>query len=180
MCMGGLLFVVFLYLVGANFKITRESPVADMPSEGEGLTLKNIHYTQNNPHDEVKWTLDAKEVRFSQDKQHITFTDFLLKLDSGDRPSIELKGEKGAYDKTSGEINLEGDLCGYTDNGYQIITERLLFHQKKGILETKSPVKIMGPTVTVSGHGLYYHLEKEILRILSGVTTSFEKGVIIS
>ena len=76
-------------------------------------------------------------------------------------------------------MDLQGDLRGYTDNGYSFITERIFFNQKERILKTEEPVKIIGPAITVSGIGLYINFEEEILRILSGVTTEIGRGVFI-
>ena len=83
-----------------------------------------------------------------------------------------MAGEKrGNYDKNSGKINLHGDLQAFTDNGYRIITEHLLYRQKEGYMETDGPVRILGPFFTLAGRGLYFNPEKETLRIISDVTT---------
>lgn len=175
---GGVLIVVCLYLVGANGSINQEPSLMDNAPE-EGLKLRDIHYTQNNPDDHLRWTLDAKEVRFSQDRQRLSFLGFLFKLEAPDRPSVTLEGKRGEYNKSSGKMDLQGDLRGYTDNGYSFITERIFFNQKERILKTEEPVKIIGPAITVSGIGLYINFEEEILRILSGVTTEIGRGVFI-
>ncbi|MFH0844762.1 MAG: LPS export ABC transporter periplasmic protein LptC [Pseudomonadota bacterium] len=180
MGIGGLIIVVFLYFLGAARELAQITSSMDTHSE-EGLRLKNIHYTQNNPDDKVKWTLDAKEVQFSQDRQRLSFSDFLFEADFVDRRSIKLEGKKGDYDKNSGEINLQGNLRGHTDNGYVILADHFLFKHKEGILITEEPVKIIGPDITVSGRGAYFDVEKRILRILSGVTTTITgKGGLIS
>lgn len=180
MGIGGLIGVVLLYFLGTAREMAPLSVLTDIHS-GEGLRLKNIHYTQNNPDDKVKWTLDAKEVQFSQDRQRFSFSDFLLEADTVDRGSIKLEGKKGDYDKNSGEINLKGDLRGQTDSGYLIQADHLLVKHKEGILITDEPVKITGPDISVSGRGAYFDMGKRIIRILSGVTTTItRKGGLIS
>ncbi|MFH1350280.1 MAG: LPS export ABC transporter periplasmic protein LptC [Pseudomonadota bacterium] len=174
---GGLLIVVCLYLLGADYNIEQDPSLMNT-SATEGLKLKNIHYSQSSPDDQLKWTLDAKDVQFSQDRQRLYFTDFLFRLEPRDRPSVKLEGKRGDYDKNSGEINLQGNLRGYTDNGFRIITEHILVKQKEGILQTEGPVKIIGPEINISGKGLYFNLKMEILQILSGVTTLVGKGLI--
>jgi len=168
-----LVFVIGFFLLKARYEITEDLVIADLVA-GEGLMLKNIHYVQNSPDEGVKWVLDAKEVRFSEDRQHISFNSFQLKLEPESRPSIELEGRRGDYNKNSGEINLHGDLRGSADNGYRIVTEHLLYRQQDSCLETDEPVKIIGPFFSVGGRGLHFDLEKEVLMIRSETTTLIE------
>jgi LPS export ABC transporter protein LptC len=172
------LIVVTLYLSRAYYEIIEAPFLADIGSE-KGLKLKNIHYIQNDPDEGMKWILDAKEVKFSKDRKFFSFKDFRLRLEPENKPSIELEGKKGDYNKNTGEINLHGDLRGNTANGYSIFTEHILFKQKEGYLETEEPVKIFGPSFSLAGRGLYFNLEKETLRIISDVTTRIDGGSLI-
>ena len=164
------LVVMSYYVIRARHEIAKGSILSAI-TVNEGLKLDNIHYVQNNPDQGVKWTLDAKEVKFSKDLQHIFFKDFKLKLEPDSKPSIELDGKGGDYDKTTSEMNLRGDLHGLTDNGYRLITEHILYSQKDGYLKTKEQFEIIGPFFSVKGQGLYFDLEKEILKAKSDVTT---------
>ena len=165
-----LLIVISFYLIKARYNTIEESIVSYFVSE-EGLRLENIHYIQNNPDEGVKWTLDAKEGKFSKDKLHISFKNFRLKLEREKRSTFELEGRGGDYNKASSEINLWGDLRGYTDNGYSIITERIFIKQNECYVKPEERVKIIGPFFSVTGQGLYFNLEGEILKVLSDVTT---------
>ncbi len=165
-----LLLVVGLYIIGAQKEIMKASLPSDIVGE-EGLKLKNVSYSQDDPNQGMRWTLDAKEVKFSKDKTFISFKDFRLKLRPLNRPTVELEGKRGDYDRNSGEINLNGNLQAYTDNGYRITTEHILYNEKEGYLKTEKPVRILGPFFSVAGRGLYYNPEKETLRIFSDVTT---------
>jgi len=166
--------VIGFYLVNSKKEILQGPSFTDVVLD-EGLKLKNIHYAHDNPDDKVKWVLDAKEVKFSQDREHISFKDFRLKLEPENKPSIELEGKRGEYDKSAGKISLQGNLLGYTDNDYKIMTDHILYNQKEGFLKTDEPVKIIGPFFSVSGNGLYFNLEREFLKILSGVTTLIDR-----
>ncbi|MBP1741442.1 MAG: hypothetical protein H6Q48_3735 [Deltaproteobacteria bacterium] len=72
----------------------------------KGLKLEDIHYSQDDPDDRVKWFLDAKEAIFSDDKQVVSFRNFKLRLEPENRPRVELEGEKGAF--TGPFFSLEG------------------------------------------------------------------------
>ena len=165
-----LIIVVSFYLIKAKDEIIKAPILAKFDSE-EGLKLNNIHYTQDDPDKGVKWTLDAKEVKFSKDRQSFSFRNFLLKLEPENKPSMELTGENGDYDKNSGEINLRGDLKGSTDNGYRIFANHILYQQKEGYLKTEEPVIINGPFFSINGQGFHVNLNQETLRITSDVTT---------
>ena len=172
--MGVLLLAVSLYIIASQKGIVKESLFADVVTEN-ALKLNNISYTQNDPDEGMRWVLDAKEVKFSEDKTFFSFRDFRLKLEPQDRPRVELEGKRGDYDKNTGEINLHGNLRGYADNGYRIVTEHLLYKEKEGYLRTDEQVKIFGPFFSVAGRGLYFNPEKEILKIFSDVTTLIDE-----
>jgi len=168
-------------LVGLHlFRAPRQSkegssgPAAAME---KGLKLEDIHYSQDDPDDRVKWFLDAKEATLSDDKQVISFRHFKLRLEPENRPRVELEGENGAFHRNSGEIHLHGALRGSTDDGYRFATESAIYSQKKSCLETHDPVKITGPFFALEGRGLLLNVEKETLIILSDVTALIDKGL---
>jgi LPS export ABC transporter protein LptC len=165
-----LLFTVTAYLVKAQKDVIRKPISIDISPE-EGLKLKNIHYTQDNPEEGMRWILDAEEVKLSKDRQFISFNDFRLKLSPEKKPAIQLEGKRGEYNKNSGEIRVQGNVQGVSDNGYRITTEELLYRQKEGCLKTDGFVRIIGPFFSISGRGLLFNLNQETLELKSGVTT---------
>jgi len=178
MGIGMLLIVIGFYLIEFQNEMVQMPMLTDHNS-GEGIRLKDIHYTQTNPAEGVKWVLDAQGVEFSKDRQSFSFRNFRLKLEPKNSPVIELEGENGDYDKTAGEINLYGDLQGYTDNGYRIISEHVTFKNKEGSLQTDEPVKIIGPFFSADGQGLYFNMERETLIINSNITTLIDKKALV-
>jgi len=165
-----LMVVVSFYLAKPGKEIV-QGPVAEGIAPKEGLKLKDIHYTQDDPDARIKWVLDAKEVTFSEDRNFIIFHDFRLEVAPEDRPWFRLKGKKGEYSRDSGDMKLWGDLEGSSQNGYRITTELIRINEKQGHMKTDKPVKIFGPFFSVKGRGLFIDLEKESVEILSDVTT---------
>jgi LPS export ABC transporter protein LptC len=143
----------------------------------KGIKLEDIHYSQDDPEDRVKWFLDAEEATLSDDKQVISFRNFKLRLEPENRPRVALEGENGVFHRNSGEIHLQGRLRGSTDDGYRIATESAVYSQKKKCLETQDPVKITGPFFELEGRGLLLNVEKETLLIPSDVTALIDKGL---
>ena len=167
---GALLIVVSFYLLKPSKEVV-QGPVEEVSSPKEGLNLKDIHYTQDDPEARIKWVLDAKEVNFSEDRNVIIFHDFRLEVAPEDKPWFKLNGQKGEYSRDSGDMKLWGNLEGSSQNGYRITTELIQINEKQGHMKTDKPVKIFGPFFSVKGRGLFIDLEKETVEILSNVTT---------
>ncbi len=172
--LGFILALVAFYLTTSGGLGVEVPFLRDIVS-GEGLMLRDIHYTHNDPDKKIKWILDAKKVKFSGDRSRISFTDFLLRVESENRPCYRLKGKKGEYSRDSGDINLWGDLEGISDNGYRVLTQHILINEKSGYLRTDERVKIFGPYFLVEGRGLFVDLDKESLKIMSDVITTVRR-----
>ena len=138
---------------------------------GEGLRLKRIHYTHEDPERGLRWVLDAAQVTFSEDRNLMIFNDFLLTLEPVSRPAMTLSGERGEYEKLSGLITLTGNVDAETADGYRILSERLLVHEKDRTVRTDLPVTLIGPFFSVDGTGLLIDLHNESLEVHSQVTT---------
>ena len=138
---------------------------------GEGLRLKKIHYTHEDPERGLRWMLEAEQVTFSEDRNSMVFRDFLLTLEPESRPAVKVRGERGRYDRLSGLISLAGNVDAETADGYRIRSERLIVHEKDRTVQTDLPVRLSGPFFSVDGTGLLIDLEKETLGVHSQVTT---------
>lgn len=173
-----LLAVIGFFLVKAGYRDVEDEILTELPAK-EGLRLENIQFIQDNPDKGARWILDANEVIMSEDRQHMSFNRFHLKLEPENNFTIDLVGSSGDYDRTSDEINLYGDLEGHAENGYMVSTDHILFKQKEGNLSADGPVEINGPFFSVTGRGLLINLEKETIRILSDTRTLIKKGSLV-
>ena len=178
MGVGVLLALVGLFVIRSGTDLFRDSTLEQVVS-GKGIRLKDIHYTQEDPSKGVRWVLDAKEVRFSEDRQLIFFHGFRLKIRPTGRPAFQLTGKNGEYSRSSGEATLWGNLEGLSDDGYRILTERMLFDEKRGLLKNDRPVQLFGSFFSVSGTGLLVDLRKKKMKILATVKTVVQEGASI-
>ena len=174
--LGLMLASVAFYLLKSGKELIHE-PLVKAIISGGGVKLKDIQYVQDDPDKGLKWVLDAREVRLSEDKKSIH--DFHLKVEPQNRPFFKLKGSRGDYSRDTGEINLWGNLEGFSDNGYKILTDHLLISETSGHVSTDKPVKIFGPFFSVTGQGLFVDLVKERLQILSDVVTHLDQVPLI-
>lgn len=179
MAIAALFLVVGIYLADANRRQMLKQIVQSAPAFKEGLSLKNIHYTQKDPEKGITWLLDAREAAFSQQQQILSFKDFRLKVVSKDRPTIEIQGKRGDYDKHSQIITLNGDLRGTTENGYKVFTEQAEYKAKEGYLTSDAPVTIYGPFFSIKGVGFFFNQKQDTLKIDSQVVTSIRDEAMI-
>lgn len=172
LCIAIIVLTVFFYLGRSRKEVVGKAVMPEIPAEGG--KLEDIHFThEGTEEDGVRWSLDAKEVRFSEDRQQISFTTFKLRLEPQNRPAVHLEGKSGHYNRTAGQFLLSGNLCGRTDDGYTIVTESALYDQQKRRLTTEDAVSITGPVISLEGRGLAYDVATETLEIKSDVKTVF-------
>jgi len=174
---GLLLLLVFVgfYLIRSSDKTPQQPVDQETLVAEEGLKLKDIHYTHEDPEREVKWVLDAAEVTFSQDQNFISFLDFKLRVEPKDRPQITVTGKKGEYSRDAGIMRLWGDLNGQSSNGYRFQTDQVIINEKRKELSSDRPVKVFGPFFAVSGTGIVADLDKRTVKVLSNVITTIEE-----
>jgi LPS export ABC transporter protein LptC len=145
----------------------------------DGLKLENIHYIQDNPDEGIKWILDAGEVKFSEDNQKIWFDSFELNLSPDNERRIKLSGDSGNFDRRLKKLELKGKLKGFTNDGYSIATEHIIFKQDEGILSSEADVDLSGPLMNVKGRGLCFNIEEMNLKILNNVTTLIDRALLV-
>jgi len=162
--------------------------VRDLPDEAileqalfkDGIRLKEVHYSQGDLGSNVKWKLDAEEVKLSQDKKTVSFRQFHLLVEPKGRPKVQLKGDKGTYSRQTGLVNMWGNLRVESENGYRAASQHIVFDEKNGLLSTEDPVQISGPFFTLTGKGLFVDLKREIFKIHSDVTTIVARELLSS
>jgi LPS export ABC transporter protein LptC len=176
MGVGLLLVLAGIYVLRSGKKLFHDSVLEQVVS-GQGIALKDIHYTQEDPAKGIRWVLDADEVHFSDDRQLISFHAFHLKVLPSGRPALQLTGDNGEYSRATGKANLWGNLEGQSQDGYRIVTERMLFDERNGVVTNDKPVQLFGSFFSISGTGMFVDLRKERMKILSKVTTIVREGV---
>lgn len=167
-----MLLVVGFYFAKAGKDFIKTTGLIKDVLSGEGVNLKDIHYRQDDPDEKIKWVLDAKEVRFSEDRKIVRFFEFYLKVDAEGRPGFSLKGEKGIYQKDTGKLELWGKLDGSYGKKYRFLTDHVVIDEKKSTVKNEDPVEIFGPFFTVKGKGIFAELSKNRIKILSDVVTT--------
>ena len=175
-----MLLVVGFYFAEAGKDFIKTTAFIKDVISGKGVQLKDIHYRQDDPDGKIKWVLDAKEVRFSEDRKTIRFFDFYLEVEAEGRPGFSLRGEKGIYFKDTGKIELRGKLDGSYGTEYRFLTEHVVVDEKNGTVNNREPVEIFGPFFTVKGNGIFVDLSESRIKILSNVVTTINEEAVVS
>jgi len=175
-----LLLVVVFYFAKAGKDFIKTTAFLKDVISGKGVNLKDIHYRQDDPDKKIKWVLDAKEVRFSEDRKTIRFFDFFLEVEAEGRPGFSLRGERGIYFKDIGKIELKGELDGSYGTEYRFLTDYVVVNEKKGTVNNEEPVEIFGPFFTVKGKGIFVDLSENRIKILSNVVTTINRDAEVS
>lgn len=167
----GLLSVVVAFYLARAASVLTVAPLLSEAFYGKGMKLAEVHYIQDDPDENTRWVVDAREVWLSEDKEVLQFHDFELKVLPQGRPWLTLVGKKGRYTQSLGEIELEGDLEGRSEDGYRILTQRVVIHEKEGQLTSEDEVRIFGPFFEIQGTGLFADVRRSLIQVLSRVTT---------
>ncbi len=166
--------VIGFFLFKAGNEEFNDSVITELiPEQG----LKDIRFL-NDSDDGTKWEIKADDVRQSEDGTQVQFNRFKLRLESSNKLSIEMEGDRADYNRSDEEIVFTGGLKGSTAKGYLIDTEKLVYKLKKDCLESNEEVRVTGPFFVVTGRGLHVDLEKESLKILSNVNALIEKDLL--
>ena len=150
--------------------------IATTEDQNEGLSLQEAAYSHET--DEIKWNIDAMKIQFSQDQQHINFTDFLLTISPKNRSPFRVSGERAYYNRVDGTIHMSGNIMGKSDDGYQLETDRASVNEQTKEIKSDAFVKITGPFFTVTGNGFEGQLTQQQFRVLSKTNTNIYKEVL--
>lgn len=170
-----ILIIIVYYIVTADKRMIKKTKVIGHHLPSYALQLKDVHYTHDDPDKDIKWELDAKNVKFSKDKSIIIFYDFHLRLHSKDRKGFRLKGKEGKYVKNENTLYLKGNLKAIYGMGYRLFIESIVFNEKDSRGTSKDPVKIVGPFFVVNGKGLFLDLRQKKIKVLSDVNSVIKK-----
>ncbi len=169
-CLGIACIGIAIYVL-EEFRALPDDTTVEKLLLRQGISLKQVHYSQGDIQKDIKWKMDAEEVKLSQDNSVVSFRRFHLTVEPKNRAEVQLKGRRGQYSRITGILRMSGNLRLRSTNGYSARSEHLVFDEKKGLLTTDDPVEILGPFFRLKGKGLYVDLKKEIFKVRSHVTT---------
>ncbi len=139
-----------------------------------GILLKNIQYTKTS-HGRAVWTLQADKAEHEQATgitraEHITLV--FHDKESGD---IVLTADQGKVFSANETIMVSGHVRIEKRPDNTLLTERLFYDEKTGILSTDAPVMAILENSTIRGKGLLIDTRKRTLEILYDVNATLDQ-----
>ena len=174
-----IIFIIIIASYIANssnivFNLGQKQTAAE--DQNEGLNLQGAGYSHET--DEMKWNIDAAKIQFSQDQQHINFTEFVLTISPKHRSPFKVSGDSASYNRTDGTIHMSGNVIGESDDGYKLETERASVNEQTKEIKSDAFVKITGPFFTITGRGFEGQLAQHQFSILNETHTNINRGVL--
>lgn len=117
----------------------------------EGLVLKEIHLSEDDPQKNFKWSLDAREVGADKERTAFEFKDYTLRLVSQKNGEISLTGAEGMYIRNEKRFILNGEIKLISGQGYTAIANGVIFEESQGRIHVRNGVNLFGPDISVRG-----------------------------
>jgi LPS export ABC transporter protein LptC len=163
---------VLVYLLMTN-ATSVPPPTATAPgtiNQADAI-ISQFTFTQTKG-DKVQWQVDAKQARlFERDKKAI-LDQVAVTLFGLQGKEMSVQGDEGTLDTESKNfvlVNRSEPLVIYTESGYVIYTNHLVWTDQTREIRTQDPVRILGHGLEVRGRGLWGHLDTEEFEVLEDV-----------
>ena len=163
---------VLLYLLLTN-STASPPPTATAPgtmNQADAIISK-FTFTQTKG-DKVQWQVDAQQARlFEQDKKAI-LDNVAVTLFGVQGKELTVHGDEGTLNTETKNFllaNRSEPLVIYTQSGYTIYTNHLVWTDQTREIRTQDPVHIVGNGLDVKGRGLLGHLDTEEFEVLEDV-----------
>jgi lipopolysaccharide export system protein LptC len=164
---------VLIYLLLTN-STASPPPTATAPgtiNQADAIISK-FTFTQTKG-DKVQWQVDAQQARlFEQDKKAILDNVAVTLFGVQGGKELTVHGDEGTLNTETKNFllaNRSEPLVIYTQSGYTIYTNHLVWTDQTREIRTQDPVHIVGNGLDVKGRGLLGHLDTEEFEVLEDV-----------
>lgn len=177
--------IVLLLAVIGFFLVKSESEKEDIEELSQNeieptadISADKVNITQIDSDKGTVWTFGVVKGNYSgkgDENKTARLERFRVEFKRKHGFDLELEGNSAKYDNAKNEIDLTGEIKGKTSNGYMFYTEHMMIDLKENILNTDEVVTYVGPFFSGTGKGLFIDLDKETLKILKDVISTFDK-----
>ena len=171
--------IILSCLVGVAFLVWHTirfpevgSPGGKAAQETADLKLDRIHYMETRE-GMKEWELDAASASYFKEDGTILLQKVRATFFGKNEENYSLVGEKGKFNTQTKMIEVYEGVKINSSDGYQMRTHSLAYSAEKKILSTQDPVEIKGPEFFMAGTGMIVDLQRQRLKVLGGVTTTF-------
>jgi LPS export ABC transporter protein LptC len=142
------------------------------PAITADLQLNRVKYTETR--DGVKeWEIDAASVRYFQEENTVLIEEVKATFFGKNQETYTLLGKRGKFNMRTKAIEVFNGVNLDSSDGYRMRTQSLKYQAEKRELRTSDFVEMSGPQLRVQGTGLVVEIDKQRMKILKRVTTTF-------
>ncbi|MFP4446002.1 MAG: LPS export ABC transporter periplasmic protein LptC [Desulfosudaceae bacterium] len=171
--LAGLAAAGYLYLRHPGLTQTPPARKTDITSVPDVL-LTEIRQTtyENGRH---KWRLTADSARLIREKHNTVMHHLDMTVFTSDGQASRINADRGTFFLDSGNAEIAGNVR--IDNGrYEIQAATLQYREKKNILTTAEPVRIVSDSSELTGKAMVYDLQRREAVLRGNVTGLFDSG----
>ncbi|MCJ7495252.1 MAG: LPS export ABC transporter periplasmic protein LptC [Deltaproteobacteria bacterium] len=149
----------------------KKAPVKE-PSIAADLQLNRVKYTETR--EGIKeWELEAASVRYFEDENTLFFEQVKATFFGKNQETYVLVGKRGKINTQTKALEVFDGVKLDSSDGYQMQTQSLKYQAERRELMTSDPVEMSGPQLRVQGTGLIVELNRQRMKVLKQVTTTF-------
>lgn len=133
--------------------------------------ISKFTFTQTKG-DKVQWQVEAQQARLFEQEKKAILDKVAVTLFGVQGKEMTVEGDEGTLDTNTKNFSLTNrsePLAIYTQSGYTIYTNHLVWTDQSREIRTQDPVRIIGHGLEVRGRGLLGHLDSEEFEVLEDV-----------
>ena len=172
LALSAVLACFLVYLLATN-STTVPTPIAAAPGSMDraDATISKFTFTQTKD-DTIQWQVQAQEARFFERDKRAMLQAVAVTLFGRQGKEMTVTGDEGTLNTETKNFmiaNRSEPLAVYTESGYVIYTNHLVWTDQTREIRTEDPVRVVGPGLEVTGRGLLGHLDREEFEVLEDV-----------
>jgi LPS export ABC transporter protein LptC len=149
----------------------KKVPVKE-PAIAADLQLNRVKYTETRE-GIIEWELEADSVRYFEDENTLFFEQVKATFFGKNQGTYVLVGKRGKVNTQTKAIEVFDGVKLDSSDGYRMQTQSLRYQAERRELTTSDPVEMSGPQLRVQGTGLIVEIDRQRMKILQRVTTTF-------
>lgn len=168
------LFLLYLVVTRINLRASAFEPSAEILSSADAGMEQFSFYQSHNG--KVQWEVLARRAEVQEAQHQAVLEDVTITLFGKEGPELQLTGDEGTLDTGSlnfSVANRDKPLVIELYGGYRVLTNHLVWLDRKRTLTTQHPVRIVGHGMDVTGVGLVGNMDSEEFQVQHDVEVIF-------
>lgn len=151
-----------------SVELAEGSGKKDTVSDKPDFRIEGVNYVEIKE-GKRQWELNASVANYFKQKEIAVFEDVTLSFFSREGRDFVIKGKRGFYDSSKGNIELKGAVRVKTSDGYFMDTDAIEYNEKEKKVLSAGKVSFSGKDIKGEGGKMILDLEREKLFLENGV-----------